>query len=43
VNEGGGRGKGREQDMGGEMTQTFYAHMNKRENKKERQKSNILN
>jgi hypothetical protein len=29
-----GGGQGREWEEGGEMTQTLYAHMNKRNNKK---------
>jgi hypothetical protein len=28
-NEGGGEGEGRDRGLGGEMTQTMYAHMNK--------------
>jgi hypothetical protein len=32
--EGRGRGKGRGEGKGGEMTQTLYAHMNKKNLKK---------
>jgi hypothetical protein len=33
--EGGGRGKGGGREKGGEMTQTLYAHVNKRNLKKD--------
>jgi hypothetical protein len=38
VSEGGGRGTGGDWGKEGEMTQTFYAHMNKRNKKKKGKK-----